>query len=127
MPSTDPLLRQFHSPLDRLSLCDQANTSLSVNPGVAFRSLSAERDPTFARFDANSTAFTELEATQTHISRRTSSASSKVIFDEVDEMSECEVANEIARIEVKLAALRERQRCLAQDKGATGSTGSSEE
>lgn len=34
MPSTDPLLRQFHSPLDRLSLCDQANTSLSVNPGA---------------------------------------------------------------------------------------------
>ncbi|BGP29268.1 hypothetical protein JCM10296v2_001006 [Rhodotorula toruloides] len=117
MPSTDPLLRQIASPLDRLSLCDQINTSLSVTRG----------DPTFARFDANSTAFKKLEATQTHISRRTSSASSKVIFDEVDEMSECEVTNEIARLEVKLAALRERQRCLAQDKGATGSTGSSEE
>lgn len=34
MPSTDPLLRHLHSPLDRLSLCDQGNTSLSVNPGA---------------------------------------------------------------------------------------------
>ncbi|BGP22062.1 hypothetical protein Rt10032_c18g5980 [Rhodotorula toruloides] len=121
MPSTDPLLRQIQSPLERLSLHDQSGSSLTVSAGT-LRSLSAESDPTFARFDANSTAFTQLEATQTLISKRTSSASSTVIFDEVDEMSEWEVVNEIARLEVKLAALRERQRCLAQVKGASGSS-----
>lgn len=42
-------------------------------------------------------------------------------------MSACEVANEIARLEVKLAALRERQRCLAEAEGAKNPGNSGEE